>query len=380
MQAPLALVLDDDPSVRARARDALLRDGIEAVAVGTPEDALEVRRTNPRAVVVAVIGETPTRVPRTVLAELCRLRAGEAPPEAAPQVLGRSQSAESLRRRVAELAASRVPVLFFGEAGSGRRHAATCLHELSAEPGSLVTVPPGDAPALEAALGRREGTVFVRSIEDLPWSSQEALAAALASPARHPRIAASIAVDPHRAADEGRLARPLIAAFAGSIVPVAPLKERRADIALLARAFVEELRALNRLPALSISPEALEILERYAWPGNVRQLRLALESAVILASDGTVRAKDLPEQVMPGAGGRPSGARADRRFRDAKRVVVEAFERAYLEDLLRRHGGNVTGAAEQSGMLRSALQRLLRKHDLHSADFRRADASGPRAT
>jgi two-component system response regulator GlrR len=60
--------------------------------------------------------------------------------------------------------------------------------------------------------------------------------------------------------------------------------------------------------------------------------------------------------------------------------VVEAFERAYLEELLRRHGGNVTGAAEQSGMLRSALQRLLRKHDLHSADFRSRGAPGRYAT
>jgi DNA-binding NtrC family response regulator len=61
---------------------------------------------------------------------------------------------------------------------------------------------------------------------------------------------------------------------------------------------------------------------------------------------------------------------ADRQFRAAKRSVVDAFERSYLSDLLKRHGGNVTAAAETAGMLRSALQRLLRKHDLRSSSFR----------
>jgi DNA-binding NtrC family response regulator len=145
-------------------------------------------------------------------------------------------------------------------------------------------------------------------------------------------------------------------------------------------AFIEELRALNRLPPITVAPPAMAALERSLWPGNLRQLRGAVESAVMLASDGTVRMTDLPEHVLGGALDPDSAVRADRRFRDAKRIVVDAFERAYLEDLLKRHGGNVTGAAEQSGMLRSALQRLLRKHEIHSADFRGPDDSGPYAT
>ena len=91
---------------------------------------------------------------------------------------------------------------------------------------------------------------------------------------------------------------------------------------------------------------------------------------MIVATEGTIRVKDLPEYVQRAAGLTEADVRAGGRFRDAKRSVVDAFEHAYLEDLLKRHGGNVTGAAEQSGMLRSALQRLLRKHELHSADFR----------
>lgn len=382
MESPFALVLDDDPSLRARACDALRRDGIDAVEVETPHEALELLRAHPHAVVVAIVGDGHVPVKRTVLTELCRLRAAGGAAVESPHILGRSQASEALRQRVQDLAPSRAPVLFSGEAGSGRRHAARCLHALSNETGPFDVVPSGDSSALEAALHEGRGTVFVSSLEHWAWSAQEALAAALNDARSRPRVAASIAVDPHRAADEGRLSRALVEAFSRSVVPVPPLRERRTDIAVFVRTFIDELRRLNRLPPLAVAPEAMAALERFLWPGNVRQLRGAVESAVILASDGSIRVKDLPEYVLGDARAPEVGvsASASRRFRAAKRLVVEAFERSYLEDLLKRHGGNVTGAAEQSGMLRSALQRLLRKHELHSADFRRRDSSGPYTT
>ena len=380
MQSPLALVLDDDLSVRERARDALVSAGIDAVAVGTAEEALELLRVHPLAVVVAIVGDAPTPVPRTVLERLSRLRANDGGGVDLPRILGRSTASEDLRQSVQALATSRAPVLFVGEAGTGRRHAARCLHAMSNETGSFLVVPSRDRSALDAALNGGSGTVFLPSIEQLAWSAQEWVAAALSSGTIRPRVTASIGVDPGRAAEEGRLSPGLATAFRRTIVTVPPLRERRLDIAVLVRTFIEELRGLNRLPPLTVAPEALAALERCAWPGNVTQLRGAVESAVILAKDGTVRLRDLPEHVLAGTGLGEAGARAQRRFREAKRLVVEAFERSYLEDLLKRHGGNVTGAAEQSGMLRSALQRLLRKHELHSADFRRREAQGPYAT
>lgn len=380
MQSPLALVLDDDPEARDRARDALERAGIEAIAVSSLDEALDAVRAHPLAVVVAVVGDAPTAAPSTLLLELCRRRAYQAPGDALPIILGRSQAAETLARRVAELAATRAPVLFFGEPGSGRWHAARSLHALSSESDPFVVVSSRDQGALERALRGGRGTVFVASIEELPWPAQEFLAAALSAGTSGPRIAASIGVDPHRAANEGRLLSSLVAGFSASIVPVPPLRERRADIALLVRAFLEELRRLNRLGPLEVAPHAMAALERFEWPGNLSQLRGVIESAVMLASDGTVRLKDLPEELQGGAASAGLDARADRRFREAKRQVVDAFERSYLEALLKRHGGNVTGAAEHSGMLRSALQRLLRKHEIHSADFRGREATDPIAT
>lgn len=380
MHSPLVLVLDDDPALRDRARDAFAGAGVEAITAATPREAHALLLAHPLAVVVALVGDALAPVPRDALLELCRLRAYDDSGARVQTILGRSHAAETLGRRVAELAASRVPVLFTGEPGSGRRHAARCLHALSNEADGFVVVPSGDRKALEAALSSRRGTVFLASLENLEWSAQEALAVALTSPVNGPRVAASMGVDPHVAAEEGRISRGLVASFSGAIVPVPPLRDRRADIVVLARAFIEELRSLNGLPPIVLTPQALAALERAPWPGNVRQLRSAVESAVMLSADGTMRLGDLPEHVLGGVGVAESTVRADRRFREAKRLVVDAFERAYLEDLLKRHGGNVTGAAEQSGMLRSALQRLLRKHEIHSADFRGPDDAGPYAT
>ena len=94
---------------------------------------------------------------------------------------------------------------------------------------------------------------------------------------------------------------------------------------------------------------------------------------MILATDGKIRPSDMPDRVreVEPAPATAGGSWAPRRFRDAKREVIEAFEGRYLSALLERHGGNVTSASQEAGMLRSALQRLLRKYRLRSADFRR---------
>ncbi len=370
MESPLALVLDEDRSVRERLRDALAGAGVHAVAAATPHEALEVLRAHPFAVVVTIAGDMSSPAQRAALETLCRLREEEVRDADRRRILGRSDASEKLRRRVKDLAASSAPVLFTGEVGSGRRHAARCLHALANASDPFVVVDLTDRAAGDAALTEGRGTAFVGSLELLDWPAQEALAAALASKMTRPRVVASTALDPRVGAEEGRLSPALVARFEGSIVRVPPLRERTSDVTVFVRTFIEELRALNRLPPIAAAPDALAALERYAWPGNVGQLRSAVESAVILATDGTVRLKDLPDYVLRAAGLADQDVRADRRFRDAKRSVVGAFERSYLEDLLKRHAGNVTGAAEQSGMLRSALQRLLRKHELHSADFR----------
>jgi DNA-binding NtrC family response regulator len=157
------------------------------------------------------------------------------------------------------------------------------------------------------------------------------------------------------------------------------LKQRREDVPLLARHFVTTIGEINHLPPITIEAEAMTLLRNYDWPGNVQELRNSIEHAVILASGGTIAGADLPDRIRESESvttGLKAGSGNSRgRFRDGKRKVVEAFEQAYLSELLDRHQGNVTSASQQAGMLRSALQRLLRKYGFKSADFRRRRTS-----
>ena len=368
MKSPLAVVLDEDPSVREEVRALLVKAGIETVPVATPLEAAEVLRARPHAIVVAIpAGATiATRVAQ--IAIVCRLAAEQ--PSGVPglRVDGRSRAADGLRRRMRDLASLSIPVLFVGEEGSGRSHAARCLHAMSSDSSSFFVAAAADEAALGAVRNEAGGAVFLPSIETAAWSVQDRLAKRITSGPGGLRVMASTTSGPGTSVGGARLAPSLTAAFEEGVVRVPPLRERREDIAELARIFLEELRLLNGLQATAIADDAIDALLSYPWPGNVGQLRGAIESALIVAEDGRLRASDLPGYLR---GARDPAVAADQRFRDAKRTVVEAFERSYLEDLLRRHGGNVTGAAEQSGMLRSALQRLLRKHELHSVDFRR---------
>jgi DNA-binding NtrC family response regulator len=376
MESPFAVLFADDSSSAEPARRALGQDGIESVVARTPQEAHAALRAHPRGIVIALATGLPPPQLLERIAALARLRAGEGAGEGNAHILGKSPSSEALRRRIRELATSPHAVLFVGEEGSGRAHAALSLHHLSAAPGRFRIVRPDEPAAVEAAVREGLGTLYFPSIDHLPWPVQDAVAAAIGAGAAAPRVMASTTVDPAAAADDGRLSPALVAGFRHGLAAIAPLRERASDVEILARAFIDDVQRLNGLPPVVVAGDALVALTRYGWPGNVAQLRAVIETSVILARDGTVRLEHLPDEVRgasAGAGGRDGAAR---RFREAKRSVVHAFERSYLEDLLQRHHGNVTGAAEQSGMLRSALQRLLRKHDLHSADFRQREGPG----
>ena len=331
------------------------------------------------------------------LEELQRLRTTSLPQGSGARLVGHSSAVDRLRERLDRLAGAPVHVLFVGERGSGKEAAARALHALSPRrdrpfvvvdgealrPDALRTElfgadPAGHAGALRLAEG---GSIFLDGVASLPEDVQARLASLLPEnledPTRGVRVLTGDPGDLGRAVQEGRFREDLHRRLAGAIVELPPLRARTEDVVPLARHIVETVRSLNQLGPVQLSAEALERLRAYPWPGNERELWQALEQAILLAQEGVVRPEHLPAEIResttaPIAAGREAGAPTGaRRFREAKREVVEAFERVYLQDLLQRHGGNVTAAAHQAGMLRSALQRLLRKYDLRSAEYRR---------
>ena len=136
---------------------------------------------------------------------------------------------------------------------------------------------------------------------------------------------------------------------------VPPLRERREDIPILARAFVEEFCAESGVRPKTITPRALTALQAYPWPGNVRELRNLIERLVLL----TPGPEDPRPRTCPRRSAAACAPRSSRRRRleDARR----AFERDFLRERLREHGWNISRTAEAIGIARESLSRKMRQ-------------------
>jgi DNA-binding NtrC family response regulator len=368
MDRPVILVVDRNPDESRELAGVLAERGVEVRTAAGVSEALE------------TLGP--------LLSEYQALRREARESAGFAGLVGRSERIERVRERLARLSAADGPVLLVGEPGTGKELAGRLLHQRSARASAPFVVadgrvaPPG---AFEEELFRRNGglldlaaggTLFVEEILDLPATILERLLREFAAGRLEARVVGATSRDPRRAADEGRVPRDVVAWFGTSIVAMPPLRDRPDDVTRIARHFLESLREINDLGPIRLDPSAAEALARWRWPGNVHELRRVVEHAALVAGDGTILPEHLPESLRAPAGPQDAAGGivlADRPFRDAKRRVVEAFERAYLADLMRRHGGNVTAAAGASGMLRSALQRLLRKYALRSVEFREGE-------
>lgn len=140
-------------------------------------------------------------------------------------------------------------------------------------------------------------------------------------------------------------------------VQIPPLADRMEDVPLLARHFVERFRQRSGKPIDGISDEALALLMRHPFPGNVRELENIIERAFILCTGGEIGVDCLPPQVIETASQRRSRAPLDL-------DPLEAMERDALRDALIRHRGNRTRAARELGIHRSTLIRKIARYGL----------------
>jgi DNA-binding NtrC family response regulator len=143
---------------------------------------------------------------------------------------------------------------------------------------------------------------------------------------------------------------------------IPPLADRREDIPLLADHFLRQAAEHFRRPVKPLSAAALRACVDAEWKGNVRELRSAVEQALLLSAAAEIQVDDL----FPGTAPRPAASAIDPAagagsFREAKAAAVESFERAFLLAALRRHDGNISKAAEEIGMYRQNLQQKMRE-------------------
>jgi two-component system response regulator GlrR len=144
-----------------------------------------------------------------------------------------------------------------------------------------------------------------------------------------------------------------------------PLRERRGDVELLAYNFLRECSGAIESPPTSFSQPALRLLRAHDWPGNIRELGNVVQRAAVACDGATILPAHLQlASAGPAAPGAPAGD-----FRAARAAAIAAFERRYLEDLLRKHGGNVTHAAREAQQDRRAFGRYIKKYQIRRQEL-----------
>jgi Nif-specific regulatory protein len=150
------------------------------------------------------------------------------------------------------------------------------------------------------------------------------------------------------------------------------LKERREDIPILAAYFLEKICKKMNLPIKKFSSAALNLLEKFPWPGNVRQLENLCERLMVFARTETIDVDMLPPEIISSrqsVAEQTSGS-AIPKTKDELKFEKARLDRLFIESLLRQTGGNVMQAAKLSGMDRSQIHHMMTKFDISSSDFK----------
>lgn len=305
-----------------------------------------------------------------------------------PGYLTRSRALTARLHELARVADYDVPVLMFGETGTGKSYLARKLHEASSRTGGpFVHVNCAALPAelIESELfgveagaftgarqsrpGRFEaaqgGTLFLDELNSTPPSFQAKLLVALQDKAVtrlgsnrartvDVRVLAAMSEAPQAAIARGQLREDLFYRLAVMQVPIPPLRERRDDLPLLAQHALERARERFGLPPLRLSQAALAELLAHDWPGNVRELENALDRAALLSNDGQIHslgllALEAPTQAATVAV-RPKRVRRPR-------VGAEEFLTAWQQT-----GGDIDGAAAALKVNRRTVFKLRNKY------------------
>ena len=311
-------------------------------------------------------------------------------------LIGTSAAMQDVFDTVRQVAPTRATVLIEGESGTGKELVARALHNLSGRKGRFVAVHCAAlSPQLleselfghergaftgasERRVGRFEqadgGTVFLDEIGEIDGSTQVKLLRVLgertfervggnAQIATDARLVAATNKDLEALVAEGKFRDDLFYRLNVVRVFMPPLRERSEDIPLMVQAFLKQSSQENDKPLRELTADATARLVEYPWPGNVRQLRAAVDHGVVLAAGPKITLRDLPGAVRQwGEGGAPPVGATRARAAAAAGPSLNVHERE--GDLIRRAladtGGNITRAAQLLGMSRRTLHRKIK--------------------
>ena len=338
-------------------------------------------------------------------------------------VTGSSVRMREIFATLEKVAPSELTVLVTGETGTGKEMIARGIHQASTRKNKpFVVLDCGAIPKdlIESTLFGHEkgsftgavaqhqgcfeqahgGTIFLDEIGELDINLQPKLLRVLENRELKRvggdrvikidvRVVAATNRDLRQMVNQGTFREDLYFRLSVIHVELPPLRERREDVPALAEVFLREIGARRGLP-MTFSSDALQGLQGHMWPGNVRELKNVVERAASLTESALVQRSDLmfnrePTGVLhrpttspalpmardSAAGGVNSVAgdaiaaiQPGLDFKEAKQRVVDAFELAYLRQLLERHDGNITRSAQEAGLTRYHLRELLKRHGL----------------
>ncbi|MFK7990976.1 MAG: sigma 54-interacting transcriptional regulator [Sandaracinaceae bacterium] len=328
------------------------------------------------------------------------------------ELYGTTDAMKRVFSLLSKLAPTGLGCILVGETGTGKELASRAIHDHSPRAGKpFVVVDCGAISenlieselfghergaftgadrqrigAFEAADG---GTVFLDEIGELPIELQPKLLRVLErrevkrlGATRLSDVDVRVIAATHRdlpaMVKDGTFREDLYYRLAEVVVELPPLRDRVGDVPVIAARLLETMKDVD--PAPRLADDAVAALQRRTWPGNVRELRNVLKRAVVLASGHVLGASDL--QLDPGGPLRNTGAVAaaahaapmevsdDLPIKEARDRWVAPMEREYLSRIVTRCAGDLDKAAEEAGIHRKSLERLLRQHGLKASDFR----------
>ncbi|WP_428261457.1 sigma 54-interacting transcriptional regulator [Haliangium sp.] len=309
-------------------------------------------------------------------------------------LVGRSVVMRATFAMLERAARTDITILLEGETGTGKSAAARSLHaESPRKDGPFVMVDCGAIPgtlldselfghergaftgadstrvgAFEEASG---GTIFLDEIGELPLELQTKLLSVIENREirrvgsnQHRRIDVRVIVATNRdlraEVNAGRFREDLYYRVAVIKIELPPLRRRLEDLPLLAEMLLARMRVSDERIRDILGPEFVRTLRSAAWPGNIRELRNYLEQCLVF-DDATLTSPILADEGDPRV---PVDATVP--FSEARQQVLNEFERLYVSELLRLHGGKVSQAAAEAGIDRTYLYRLLRRHEIKS--------------
>src|ERR1051326_832584 len=310
-------------------------------------------------------------------------------------LIGRSHAFIEVMKQVGRVAATNLPVLLTGESGTGKELVAAALHQRSGRADkTFVAVNCGAIPSelIESELfghmkgsftgadrDRRGlweeadgGTVFLDEITETTLSFQVKLLRVLqereirrvgSNQTRRVdvRVIAASNRDVESEVRAGRFRNDLFYRLNAVSIALPPLRERREDIPPLAQAFADHVYSLN--PAVRFSPEAVIRLERYPWPGNIRELENAVVRAAAMC-DGIIRVQDLPERIREYRLEPQSGSVETIADSPQEWPLLAEIEGRYVARVLQHTAGNKQAASRLLGVDRKTLDRMIKRHHI----------------